>query len=270
MFAKGGFFFLIANAWTFLALWAFAGCAMTSSGNFVGEAGVLKYSTDEKKYRFAEAGFAFGGNDDYRISAPQHETGLLGGAAHFRAELFSLDYSLGGNRGGFFLSVPVTIPLDVGIRPSFVQWVGSFYGGAGVSFVDGFYPNLQDDDYEPKADDSWGRFDGFILYSLGGGFLLDVTKNFAMGAYMTWERTAFNSGGDVFENYGFDLDLDILGDTPEENMPAYAYRKMVTTIGVQAFAKFKIPLGFYAECALGGLLKNEGTWQFKAGTVVLY
>ena len=34
---------------------------MTSSGNFVGEAGVLKYSTDEKKYRFAEAGFAFGG-----------------------------------------------------------------------------------------------------------------------------------------------------------------------------------------------------------------
>ena len=41
-------------------------------------------------------------------------------------------------------------------------------------------------------------------------------------------------------------------------------------IGGQAFAKFKIPLGFYAECAPGGLLKNEGTWQFKAGTVVLY
>ena len=159
MFAKDGFFFLIANACFFLALWTLAGCAMTCSGNFVGEAGVLKYSTDEKKYRFAEAGFAFGGNDDYRISAPQHETGLLGGAAHFRAELFALDYSLGGNRGGFFLSVPVTIPLDVGIRPSFVQWVGSFYGGAGVSFVDGFYPNFQDDDYEPKADDSWGRFD---------------------------------------------------------------------------------------------------------------
>ena len=258
MFAKDGFFFLIANAWAFLALWVLAGCAMTSSGNFVGEAGVLKYSTDEKKYHFAEAGFAFGGNDDYRISAPQHETGLLGGAAHFRAELFALDYSLGGNRGGFFLSVPVTIPLDVGIRPSFVQWVDPFYGGAGVSFVGGFYPNLQDDDYEPKADDSWGRFNGFILYSLGGGFLLDVTKNFALGAYMTWERIAFNSGGSVAD--------EILA----ENFPAYSSRKMVTTIGVQSFARFKMPLGFYAEYSPKAFIKNAGVQKLKLGMILLY
>lgn len=247
---------------------ALVGCAMTSSGNFVGEAGALKYSTDEKKYRFAEAGFAFGGNDDYRISAPQHETGLLGGAAHFRAELFSLDYSLWGTRGEFFLSVPISIPLDAGIRPSLVQWAGPFYGGAGISFVGGFYPNLQDDDYEPKADNSWGRFDGFILYSFGGGFLLDVAEKFALGAYMTWERVAFNSGGDVFKNYGFSL--NILDDVPEENMPAYAYRKMVTTIGVQAYAKFKNPLGFYLEFAPGNLFQNDGAWKLKSGAVVLY
>ena len=43
MFAKDGFFFLIANACFFLALWTLAGCAMTCSGNNAGEADVLKY-----------------------------------------------------------------------------------------------------------------------------------------------------------------------------------------------------------------------------------
>ncbi|PBC73298.1 hypothetical protein [Fibrobacter intestinalis] len=263
MFDGSRFFFVAA-----LAL-LFAGCAMTSSGNFVGEAGALKYSTDEKKYRFAEAGLSVGGNDAYRLYSPNHETGLAGGAVHFRAELFSLDYSLLGNRGGIFFSVPVTIPLDAGIRPSIVQWVGPFYGGAGVSFVGGFYPNLQDDDYEPKADDSWGRFDGFILYSLGGGFLLDVTEKFSLGAYMTWERVAFNSGGDVYKNYGFYL--DILDDTHgEENLPAYSSRKMLTTIGVQAFARFKRPLGFYLEYAPGDLFQNNSAWKLKSGVILLY
>ena len=250
MFA--GKFFLVAFAF------ALVGCAMTSSGNFVGEAGALKYSTDGKKYRFAEAGLLFGENGDYKIHSPSNEKALIGQSVFIRPELFSLDYSLWGNRGGFFLSVPVTVPLDAGIRPSLVQWAGPFYAGAGVSFVGGFYPNLQDDDYEPKADDSWGRFDGFILYSLGGGFLLDVTEKFSLGAYMTWERVAFNSGGSVAN--------EILA----ENYPAYTNRKMVTTIGVQAYAKFKNPLRFYLEIAPGKLFQNDGVWKLKFGTVVLY
>lgn len=85
---------------------------------------------------------------------------------------------------------------------------------------------------------------------------------------MTWERVAFNSGGDVFKNYGFSL--NILDDVPEENMSAYAYRKMVTTIGVQTYAKFKNPLGFYLEFAPGKLFQNDGAWKLKFGTVVLY
>ncbi|WP_095849508.1 hypothetical protein [Fibrobacter intestinalis] len=181
-----------------------------------------------------------------------------GGAVHFRAELFSLDYSLLGNRCGIFFSVPVTIPLDAGIRPSIVQWVGPFYGGAGVSFVGGIYPNLQDDDYEPKADDSWGRFDGFILYSLGCGFLLDVTEKFSLGAYMTWERVAFNSGGRVAD--------EILA----ENLPAYSSRKMLTTIGMQSFVQFKMPLGFFAEYSPKSFIQNAGTQKLKLGMILLY
>ena len=67
----------------------------------------------------------------------------------------------------------MTIPLDIGIRPSFVQWIGLFYLGIGVSFVGGFYLNQQDDE-ELNADDSFGRFDGFILYNFGGGTMFDI------------------------------------------------------------------------------------------------
>ena len=33
----------------------FSGCAATSSGNLLGEAAVLKYSTNQKKYHYVEA-----------------------------------------------------------------------------------------------------------------------------------------------------------------------------------------------------------------------
>lgn len=39
-----------------LSALAFSGCAVTSSGNMLGDAAVLKYSTDQKKFRYVEAG----------------------------------------------------------------------------------------------------------------------------------------------------------------------------------------------------------------------
>lgn len=259
------------KAFAIFTAFAFSGCAMTSSGNFVGEAGALKYSTEEKEYRFVEAGISAGGvgDENYTIRSPHHETSLSGASLNFRAELISFNYSLKGQNGGFFLSVPVSVPMDVGIRPSFVQWIGPFYAGAGISFVGGFYPNLQDSDYEPKADDSWGRFDGFILYSLGGGFLFDVTEKVSLGGSITWERMAFNSGGST---YNSGIHFDILGSEShsEENFPAYSYRKRVTSLGIQALIHLKNPLGFYLEYAPGALFENDSVWKVKLGTVVFY
>ena len=146
----------------------FTGCAVSSSGNMVGEAAAVKYSTD-KKYRIAEVGLTFAAAGEERsISSLHSDVEISGGSLNLRADLISLNYSLLGQKGGLFLSVPMTIPLDIGIRPSFVQWIGLFYLGIGVSFVGGFYLNQQDDE-ELNADDSFGRFDGFILYNFGGG-----------------------------------------------------------------------------------------------------
>ncbi len=140
----------------------FTGCAASSSGNMVGEAAAVKYSTD-KKYRIAEVGLTFAAaGEDRRISSLHSDVEISGGSLNLKASILSLNYAIGEQKGGLFLSIPLTIPLDVGVRPSFVQWIGPMYFGAGVSFVGGFYPNGQDDEYEPKADDSFGRFDGFI------------------------------------------------------------------------------------------------------------
>ncbi len=168
-----------------------------------------------------------------------------------------------------FLSFPLTIPLDIGIRPSVVQWIGPFYFGAGVSFVGGFYPNLQDDS-EPNADDSFGRFDGFILYNLGGGGMLDIGKRLTIGAYANYERMALNSAGSTVRDYDFP-NITVTGeDRSKENLPAYARRTNVMTLGVNAFVKMNLPLGFYAEYSPGTLMKNDGWWKFRAGGVLLY
>lgn len=248
----------------------FSGCAVSTSGNLLGEAAATRFSTTEKKFRFVETGmtFASAGVDRY-VSSVQHDVVISGGSISLKASLVSLNYSLLGQKGGMFLSVPLTIPLDIGIRPSIVQWIGPFYFGAGVSLVGGFYPNEQDDGYEPEADDSFGRFDGFILYNLGGGAMLDVGKSLTVGAYANYERMAMNCGGAVVANYGFYL--DILDDTRgKENLPAYARRANVMTLGVNAFIKMKNPLGFYAEYSPGTLMKNDGWWKFRAGGVLLY
>ena len=209
-------------------------------------------------------------NTDY-ISLPHYDIYYEGGSLNLRASLLSFNYSLLGQGGGFFLSVPLTIPLDIGIRPSFVQWVGPLYFGAGVSFVGGLYFNGQEEDYEPEADDSFGRFDGFILYNFGGGAMFDVGKKFTLGAYANYERLALNSAGSVVKNYGFRLDLNLFGDDhSDENLPAYAKRVSVMTLGINAFIKTKYPLGFYAEYSPGELMYNDGWWKIRSGMVLLY
>lgn len=247
-----------------------SGCAVSTSGNLLGEAAATKYSTDEKKYRFVEVGTTLASAGEARsISSLHHEVAISGGALSLKANLVSLNYSLLGQKGGAFLSIPITIPFDIGIRPSFVQWAGPFYLGAGMSFVGGFYLNGQNDDYEPKADDSFGRFDGFILYNFGGGALFDIGENFALGAYANYERIALNSAGSTVRGYGFYL--DILDDSHDkENLPAYAKRASVMTLGLNAFIKMKNPLGFYAEYSPGKLMMNDGWWKFCMGAVLLY
>lgn len=254
-------FFVIACALT--------GCAVTSSGNMVGEATAVKYSTDEKKYRIAEVGIMYASTNKDRIRTPHYDVAYEGGGISLKASLYSLNYSLQGQKGGFFLSVPMTIPLDIGIRPSFVQWVGPVYLGAGVSFVGGFYPNEQDDDYEPEADDSFGRFDGFILYNFGGGAMIDIGEKFAFGAYANYERMALNSGGSTVKGYGFYL--DVMSETHgKENLPAYAKRVDVMTLGFNALIKMKYPIGFYAEYSPRKWM-NNGDWRkLRTGVVLLY
>ncbi len=244
-----------------------AGCAVTSSGNMVGEAAAVKYSTDEKKYRIAEVGVMYASSNEDCMFAPHYDVHYKGGTLNLKASLYSLDYSFLGQKGGLFLSVPLTIPLDVGLRPSFVQWIGPLYLGAGVSFVSGFYPNEQDDDYEPEADDSYGRFDGFILYNFGGGIMFDVWEKITLGAYANYERMALNSGGSTAENY--DPMPIILGDG-HENYPAYAFRKNVMTLGVNAFFDLKKPFGFYMEYSPESLMYNDGWSKFSWGAIILY
>ena len=253
----------------FAMAYALTGCAVTSSGNMVGEATAVKYSTNEKKYRIAEVGIMYASTNKDRIHTPHYDVAYEGGGISLKASLFSLNYSLQGQKGGIFLSVPMTIPLDIGIRPSFVQWVGPFYLGAGVSFVGGFYPNEQDDDYEPEADDSFGRFDGFILYNFGGGAMIDIGEKFAFGAYANYERMALNSGGSTVKGYGFYL--DVMSETHgKENLPAYAKRVDVMTLGFNALIKMKYPIGFYAEYSPRKLM-NNGDWRkLRTGVVLLY
>lgn len=250
--------------------YAITGCAVSSSGNMVGEAASVKYSTDDKKYHIAEVGmtFAAAGEDSF-ISSLHNDVEISGGSLNLRASLLSLSYSLLGQKGGLFLSVPVTIPLDVGIRPSFVQWIGPAYLGTGVSFVGGFFPNEQEDDYVPKADDSFGRFDGFILYNLGGGAMFDIGEKLSLGAYANYERIALNSGGSNVKDYGFHVDV-MGGAEGKENLPAYAKRVNVMTLGLNAFIRMEKPIGFYVEYSPGELMYNDDWWKFRVGAVLLY
>jgi len=255
----------------FVVVFFLVGCSVSSSGNMMGEASVLKYSTDEKKYHFIDVGMTFAGAGEKRyISSPHHDVAISGGSLNVIAGLFSYDYSICRQKGGVFLSLPLTIPLDIGIRPSIVQWLGSFYLGASISFVGGFYPNEQNDDYEPEADDSFGRFDGFILYNFGGGALFDVGEKFALGAYVNYERMAMNSGGSTVKNYDFPY-MDVLSeDHGKENLPAYAKRANVITLGLNTFIKMKNPLGFYIEYSPSKLMYNGGWWKIRVGSILLY
>ena len=247
----------------------FFGCAVSASGNLLGEAAVTRFSTKEKKFQFVEAGMTYGATNTDYISLPHYDIYYEGGSLNLRTSLLSFNYSLLGQCGGFFLSVPLTIPLDIGLRPSFVQWVGPLYFGAGVSFVGGLYFNGQNEDYKPEADDSFGRFDGFILYNFGGGAMFDAGKKFTLGAYANYERMALNSAGSVVKNYGFYL--DILDDTHgKENLPAYAKRVNVMTLGISVLVKMKNPLGFYAEYSPEKLMYNDGWRKFRTGMILLY
>ena len=241
------------------------GCAVTSSGNMVGEAASLRYSTAEKTFRFMEVGTTFAGTD-HTIEAPHSDMHVHGFTENFKVSLASMDYSVLGQKGGLFLSLPVSFPMDVGIRPVFVQWLGPLYLGAGASFVGGFYPNRQDSDLEPEPDNSLGRFDFFILYNFGGGVMFDLGESITLGAYMNYERMAMNDGGSSEDDLIF---VDILSFN-EENMPAYAIRKNVTTLGVNIFVKMKSPVGFYAEYTPEDFLGNGGWQKFRFGVIALY
>lgn len=46
----------VGSVFLCLSALAFSGCAVTSSGNMLGDAAVLKYSSDQKKFRYVEAG----------------------------------------------------------------------------------------------------------------------------------------------------------------------------------------------------------------------
>lgn len=253
----------------FVIACAFTGCAVTSSGNMVGEAAAVKYSTSDKKYHIAEVGIMYASSSEDYISTPHHEVYYEGGSLNLKASLYSFNYSLWGQKGGVFLSVPISIPLDIGVRPSFIQWIGPAYLGAGISFAGGFYPNEQDDDYEPKADNSIGYFDGFILYNFGSGVMFDIGEKFALGAYANYERVALNSGGSNVKEYGFYM--DIMSETHgKENLPAYARRVDMMTLGLNAFIKMKNPLGFYAEYSPEKLMYNDGWRKFRIGAILLY
>jgi len=45
----------VGSVFLCLSALAFSGCAVTSSGNMLGDAAVLKYSSDQKKYHYVEA-----------------------------------------------------------------------------------------------------------------------------------------------------------------------------------------------------------------------
>ena len=97
---------------------------------------------------------------------------------------------------------------------------------------------------------------------------LILGKN-ALGAYANYERMALNSGGSNIKEYGFYL--DIMSETNgKENLPAYAKRVDVMTLGLNAFVRMKNPLGFYVEYSPGKLMYNDGWWKFRVGAILLY
>lgn len=250
-----------------LSALAFSGCAVTSSGNMLGDAAVLKYSSDQKKFRFIEASGIFAGDENREISSPHTTSSVGGGAFNGRVELLSFDYSLAGQKGGLFLSVPISIPMDIGVRPSVVQWIGPAYLGAGVSFVGGYYSNEQKENYEPKVNNPKGRFDGFILYNIGGGAMFDLGEVFSLGAYVNYERLAFNSGGSNAKNEMFS---DWTSDKGRENYPGYAHRTNVLTFGISAFWEKKHPWGLYLEYAPEEIPLNDKRGKLQGGWIFLY
>jgi len=245
----------------------FSGCAVSSSGNMLGEAAVLKYSTEQKKFRYVDVGGVYAGDEKREVSSPHHSKSIMGLALNAKIELLSFDYSLAGQKGGLFLSVPISIPMDIGLRPSFVQWIGPAYLGAGVSFVGGYYSNGQNENYEPKVNNPKGRFDGFILYNVGSGVMFDIGEVSSLGFYANYERLAFNSGGSTAKDEMFS---DWTRDGGRENYPGYAHRMNVLTFGISTFWKKKHPWGLYIEYSPEGLPLNDGCGMLRMGWVFLY
>jgi len=233
----------------------------------LGDAAVLKYSTDQKKFRYVEAGGVYAGDESREVSSPHHSKSMIGLAVNAKVELLSFDYSLAGQKGGLFLSVPISIPMDIGVRPSVVQWIGPAYLGAGVSFVGGYYSNEQKENYEPKVNNPKGRFDGFILYNIGGGAMFDLGEVFSLGAYVNYERVAFNSGGSNAKNEIFS---DWTSDKGRENYPGYAHRTNVLTFGISAFGEKKHPWGLYLEYAPEEIPLNDKRGKLQGGWIFLY
>ena len=249
----------------------FSGCAATSSGNLLGEATVLKYSTDQKKYHYVDAAMIVAGaGENDTISSPHYTVPVVGRSLNMNINVFSFDYAIHGQKGGLFLSVPVSLPMDIGVRPSFVQWVGPVYFGAGVSFVGGYYANQQNKNYEPKVENPEGRFDGFILYNIGAGAMFDISEEFSLGAYANFDRIAFNSAGTTEKDYSV-MELYLLDDIRgRENLPPYAKRKNVVALGISAFWNSVNPKGFYIEYAPKKFLYKDGRSMLRIGTIWLY
>ena len=141
----------------------------------------------------------------------------------------------------FFKGCYVFPILLNGLRPSFVQWIGPAYLGAGVSFVGSYYSNDQNENYELKVKNPKGRFDGFILYNVSSG---STAKD--------------------------EMFSDWTSDGGRENYPGYAHRTNVLTYGISTFWKKKHPWGLYFEYSPEGLPLNEECGKFQIGWVFLY
>ena len=61
-----------------LSALAFSGCAVISSANMLGDAVVLKYSTNQKKFRYVEAGTVTAGDESREVSSPHHSKSMIG------------------------------------------------------------------------------------------------------------------------------------------------------------------------------------------------
>ena len=71
----------------------FSGCAVSASGNLLGEAAVTRFSTKEKKFRFVEAGMTYGATNTDYISLPHYSEKSLKGKIGTLLEISKRNHS---------------------------------------------------------------------------------------------------------------------------------------------------------------------------------